>query len=79
MQVPTNPPLSQIQGQTVQPAAGHGRQQPASVAQRQGGGGHGGVDAAGPSQSGRETVRQNVNVAEYDRNAPRGTYLNIVI
>ena len=79
MQLPANPPLTQVQGQTIQPATGHGRQQPASVGQRQEGSGQGGAEAAGSSQGGRETVRQNPNVAEYDRNAPRGTYLNIII
>ncbi len=78
MQIPANPPPSQVQGQTVQPAAGHGRQS-AAAAQRQGGGSQQRAESLGAVQSGREAPRQNVNAAEYDRNAPRGTYLNIVI
>ena len=76
MQLPANGPLGQAQGQSIKPALGHGR---APVAPRDGGAVPQRADARAASQTGRETPPQIVNTGEFDRNAPRGTYLNIVI
>ncbi|MHA1563706.1 MAG: hypothetical protein ACTSX7_00215 [Alphaproteobacteria bacterium] len=76
MQLPANGPLTQAQGQPVKPAVGHGHQ---PAAARESGASPQRVETSGASQTGRETPRQIIQAAEFDRNAPRGTYLNIIV
>ncbi len=76
MQLPANGPLTQTPGQPVKPAVGQGRQ---PVASREGGAAPPRAEVLSAKQAAPETPRQIVNAVEFDRNAPRGTYLNIII
>lgn len=76
MQLPANGPLTQTQGQPVKPAVGQGRQ---PLASRDGGAAPQQAEVRPAKQAAPEATRQIVNTVEFDRNAPRGTYLNIII